>query len=128
MPALAAEGRKIDTVLCLGLFYHIYDHYGLLKLMDSFSPEHIVIDGNFLDTETPMVGLRDENTNHPNNALAEKAGQRRSAVGDLSRGGMRMLASCYDYQLHWCDWDNIADPTGCDDYTNRKRSTCILVR
>lgn len=126
MPQLAAEGARFDVILNLGFYYHIYDHYGMLGLMDAFAPKVIVIDSEFDDLDEPVVRIRKEKTWEPNNAIAEKAGQRFSAVGNASLGAMRLLAECYEYQLDWIDWSGLSPEDGCEDYRARRRFTCIL--
>ena len=126
MPVLADENQTFDVILNLGFYYHIYDHYGMLKLMDALKPKVIVIDSEIDDLDEPVVRIRKEKTWEPNNAIPEKDGQRFSAVGNPSRGTINMIAECFDYKVTWCDWTGLVDTTDCDDYVKRQRFTCIL--
>ncbi|WGW05059.1 class I SAM-dependent methyltransferase [Tropicibacter oceani] len=128
MPKLAAEGQRFDVILNLGFYYHIYDHYGMLKLMDALKPRVIVIDSEIDDLDEPVVRLRKEKTWEPNNAIAEVEGQQYSAVGNASRGAIEMMAECFDYKVAWCDWSNLTNTEECDDYVNRQRFTCLLTK
>ena len=128
MPQLIALGDHFDVILNLGFLYHIYDHYGMLKLMDMFSPKLIVIDSEIDDLDAPVVRIRKEKTWHPNNAIAEKEGQQFSAVGNPSRGTIEMLAACFDYEVAWCDWSGLTEEDGCEDYRARRRFTCFLTK
>ncbi len=129
MPHLVAGGQRFDVILNLGFFYHIYDHYGMLKLMDALQPKVIVIDSEIVDLDEAVVRIRTEKTWEPNNAIPEKEGQKFSAVGNPSRGAMELIAECFDYRLEWCDWSGLtAADEGCADYRQRRRFTCILTR
>ena len=126
MPGLVEKNQTFDVILNLGFYYHIYDHYGMLKLMDALQPKIIVIDSEIDDLDEPVVRIRKEKTWEPNNAIPEKEGQRFSAVGNPSRGTINMIAECFDYKVTWCDWTGLVDTTDCDDYVKRQRFTCIL--
>ena len=128
MPKLAAEGQRFDVILNLGFYYHIYDHYGMLKLMDALKPKVIVIDSEIDDLDEPVVRIRKEKTWEPNNAIAEVAGQKFSAVGNASRGTIELLAECFDYKVEWCDWSDLANTDECADYVERRRFTCLLTK
>jgi 2-polyprenyl-3-methyl-5-hydroxy-6-metoxy-1,4-benzoquinol methylase len=128
MPRLADEGQTFDVILNLGFYYHIYDHYGMLKMMDAFRPEIIVIDSEIDDLDEPVVRVRREKTWEPNNAIAEVEGQQYSAVGNASRGTIDLLAKCFNYKTHWCDWSDLSTDEGCKDYAARRRFTCLLTK
>lgn len=128
MPRLAELGYRFDVILNLGFYYHIYDHYGMLKLMDAFKPEIIVIDSEIDDLDAPVVRIRQEKTWNPNNAISEFEGQQFSAVGNASRGAIEMLADCFNYDVTWCDWSNLSNTAECADYVERRRFTCHLTK
>ncbi|MDP5218695.1 class I SAM-dependent methyltransferase [Ruegeria sp. 2205SS24-7] len=128
MPQLIAEKQSFDVILNLGFFYHIYDHYGMLKLMDALSPKVIVIDSEIDDLDEPVIRVRKEKTWEPNNAIAEVEGQQFSAVGTPSRGAIESIADCFDYNVKWCDWSDVGAAPGCDDYRARRRFTCLLTK
>lgn len=126
IPRLIEEGQTFDVILNLGFFYHIYDHYGMLKLMDALKPKVIVIDSEIDDFDEPVVRIREEKTWEPNNAIAEVEGQKFSAVGNASRGTIELLGECYDYKTEWCNWSKLRKGQACDDYVERRRFTCLL--
>mgnify|MGYP003624953446 FL=1 len=128
MPKMIEEGQTFDVILNLGFYYHIYDHYGMLKLMDGLKPKIIVIDSEIDDLDEPVVRIRKEKTWEPNNAIAEVEGQEYTAVGNASRGTIELLAECFNYKTHWCDWGPSTNANGCDDYSERRRFTCILTK
>ncbi len=126
LPELLAQGKTFQTILCLGIYYHVYDHYGLMTLMDQFEPEYIVIDTEGPDTMDPMVRIRLEVTDDWNNAIAQNERQKKAAVGDISRGGVAMLGESFGYKIHWCNWDDLDKPDGLERYYDRRRYTCVL--
>ncbi len=75
IPHLIEEGQTFDVILNFGFFYHIYDHYGMSKLMDALKPKVIVIDSEIDDFDEPVVRIREEKTWEPNNAIAEVEGK-----------------------------------------------------
>lgn len=128
LPQLSNSGERFDTVFCLGFYYHIYDHYGLIRLLQSLEPKYIVIDSEMDNLEEPVVRLRRENVTQPNNAAPEAFDRRFSVVGNISVGGMKLIAECLGYNIYWSDWTNLDDALGCDDYVNKSRHTCVLER
>ncbi|WP_425101493.1 class I SAM-dependent methyltransferase [Tropicibacter sp. S64] len=126
MPELAAKGETFDVILNLGFYYHIYDHAGMLKLMDALKPRLIVIDSEIDDADEPVIRVRKEKTWEPNNAIAEVEGQQYAPVGNPSRGAINLMAECYDYSVEWCDWSGLTEADGCEDYAVRRRFTCLL--
>jgi len=128
MPELLAHGYRFDTVLCLGFFYHIYDHYLLMRLMHAFGPKHIVIDSEMHPSQQAVSYIRLEQAWHPNNAIPNVAGQQRVPVGNISKGGLEALAFSLGYDVHWCDWTVPEErKSGLDDYlAENRRFTAIL--
>jgi hypothetical protein len=128
LPKLAAEKRMFDTILCLGLFYHVYDHYALLKLMHALGPQIIVIDSLFTDTEWGVTRVHFYQTFHPNNAIADVQGQEFSPVGDPSTGLLRAMAGTLGYAVDYKDWSGTKSNEGITDYLERRRFTALLVQ
>lgn len=127
LPKMKREARVFDTILCLGLFYHIYDHYALLKLMHVFSPQVIVIDSLLTDTQIPLTRVHFDRTNHPNNAIPNTPTQVFSPVGDPSTGLLRAMAGSLGYFVDFKDWSTPKSPAGLLDYIERRRFTAVLV-
>lgn len=130
LPNLISQGYHFDTILCLGFYYHIYDHYGLLKLMDAFRPQHIVIDSEMEFSQETTVWIRREKVHHPNNAITEFEGQVIFPAGNITTATMELLSECMNYKIHWCSWDLSEEDKqiGCEDYFEKRRFTCILTK
>jgi hypothetical protein len=123
---LVSSGERFDTVMCLGFYYHIYDHYGLLRRLRQLEAKYVIIDSEFDNIVEPQVRIRKEDITHPNNASEEEYFRTHSVVGNLSVGGMNLIADILGYETNWQDWDNLNEKIGCDDYVEKTRATCIL--
>jgi hypothetical protein len=115
MPQLQKQGEKFDIVLCLGIFYHVMDHYRLVKLMCGFNPRMIILDSGLINDDKPYIQLRTERTDEFLNAAA---GERESVVGFVSTGGVRMMARSLGYGVRFLDWipSQFADHANLHDY------------
>jgi len=126
IPQLVKKNRVFDTVLCLGLFYHVYDHWKLLQLMASVQPDVIVIDSLFLNNLLPVSIVHFDIVDDPSNAIASVKNQRFSPVGDPSIGLMNAMAAILGYHCHWPTYDDLGDTTGLEDYAQKLRHTAVL--
>jgi hypothetical protein len=121
--ASAAGYRKFDTVLCLGIFYHITDHYRLIRQMRSFNPSSIIFDSSFLTGDTSAVRFRQEDSSDPSNALPEHDDVSGALKGLASIGFMRQTAALSGYDMHIIPWrrDNTDHPESVEDYLDSTR-------
>lgn len=124
----AVEGQRFDTVLCLGLYYHVPDHHLLFKRMAALGPKYIIIDSEFSKAKAQVIEIWTEPTAPADATIAAFPGQAHSVVGRISRPGIEMLARAYGYDTQWCDWDMINNAGGCADYQSGLRSTCLHER
>ena len=78
MEAALAAGERYDVVGVLGIFYHIMDHFRLLRLVQGFQPRLVIVDGDFALAKNAMIQLMRESIDNPLNAIAqiERAGTR----------------------------------------------------
>jgi SAM-dependent methyltransferase len=133
LPRLFDDGDRFDTILCLGLFYHVMDHHRLMKLMTAFKPELIVMDTSLIDSDDAYVLLKTERGATPRSAALDFHRQKEVATGIVSRGGMRMLANSFGYRIFWVDWESVGVDTryGLGEYlrngpSNRRRYSFYL--
>jgi len=134
LPAFAAAGETFDVVAIFGLYYHIMDHYRLLRLVHALSPELIIIDSDFLNRPQPLIRLRLESTDKSMNSIAHVAGQDAAPVGAPSRSAMDLMANSLGYSTEWANWDTLppAQRGGLKEYFTqdewRSRDTVALRR
>ena len=133
LPAFAAAGETFDVVAIFGLYYHIMDHYGLLKLVHALSPKLIIIDSDFLNRPQPLIRLL-ESTDKFLNSIAHVAGQDAAPVGAPSRSAMDLMANSLGYSTEWANWDALprAQRGGLKEYFDqdelKSRDTVALRR
>jgi hypothetical protein len=117
LPKLLQSKEQFDVVLCLGIFYHVMDHYRLMKLMTEFSPKVIVMDTGLLDSDEPMIQLATESSQSFLNGAA-LPNSKVVPIGIMSRGGIEMMANAFHYSIYYHPWSrkSVSDPRGLGDY------------
>ncbi|MEQ8266827.1 MAG: class I SAM-dependent methyltransferase [Parvibaculum sp.] len=121
---------EADTVLCLGVYYHIMDHYHLLRLIARHRPACIIIDSGFVRSFRPMVHVKTENPSLHSSALPAFANQASEIVGLVSLGLMNQMAWNCGYRCEPVVWDKkkIADRQPVKDYMSGRRFTLRLTK
>ncbi|MBW6507638.1 MAG: hypothetical protein K0B00_12955 [Rhodobacteraceae bacterium] len=131
LEAALAAGERYEVVGVLGIFYHIMDHFRLLRLVRALGPRLIIIDGDFSQAKNAMIQLLRENVENPLNAIAQIDGQERALIGIPSIKAMEMMADALDYRCDWLDWSHVpaADRGPLADYfrpQGKCRASCLL--
>jgi Methyltransferase domain len=131
MEAETAAGRTYDVVGVLGIFYHIMDHFRLLKLVRGLRPGLVIVDGEFALRPGPVIVMARERVDNPLNAIAQVAGQDRTVIGIPSFAAMEVMADVLGLDLEWLDWDVLPqrDRAHVGDYyrpQDKRRATCLL--
>lgn len=128
----AAEGVRFDVVAVFGIFYHVMDHFRLLRLVQALGPRLVIVDSEFMRTRNPMIQLILERTDNPLNATAQVDGQELAIKGVPSFRAMQRMAEALGYAIAWTDPRQVfasGDRAGVQDYfrmTDMRRSTCAL--
>ena len=107
MEKLAATGATNDVVAVLGIFYHIMDHYRLLKLARSLHPRLMIIDSEFSTAKHPMIAIRRERTEKDLNSAAHFKGQGVAPIGLPSPSALELMADTIGYDVTWLNWDEV---------------------
>ena len=105
LPKLIERGETFDVVAVYGLYYHLMDHYGLLKLIKQLAPGLVIIDSEFHLSDAPTIRLALESTDSHLNSLAHEAEQEIAPVGIPSGRAMELMAGTLGYAVEWADWD-----------------------
>lgn len=126
------KGETYDVVAVFGIFYHIMDHFRLLKLVQALKPKVIIVDSEFMDKNWPMIQMQRENTGNVLNAASQIEGQKTAIVGYPSFKALDEMADVLGYDAVWLDWFSVpeGERKGTWDYyrTNgKRRGTCALV-
>jgi len=117
-----------DTVFCLGIYYHIMDHYYLLKQMAKLKPQTIIIDSGFVRSFRNSVHIQMEDPNLHLNALKVHDAQSTELVGFVSLGLMIQMSWNLGYSCRPVVWDpeQIQEPNSVHDYLLGRRYTVRL--
>jgi hypothetical protein len=131
MEAEIAAGRTYDVLGVLGIFYHIMDHFRLLKLVHRLRPELVIIDSEFALRPGPVIALARERVDNPLNAIAQVEGQEKTVIGIPSFSAMEVMADVLGYDITWLDWERLPEGqrAAVGDYyrlENKRRGTCLL--
>jgi len=133
LAALAAEGSQFDVVALFGIFYHVMDHYNLLKMIARLSPRLVIIDSEFCTNPAAVIRLAREKTDNDHNSIAQVPGQTKVPVGFPSRTALTWMAASLGYGVEWADWETLKprERRGLDGYFTKppewkRRDTCAL--
>jgi SAM-dependent methyltransferase len=124
------QKRSFDTIFCLGVFYHVCDHYRLLSLIARQEPQVIIIDSGFIRSFRNEVWIKSEEPARIKNALAKYPDQPMELAGQVSLGMMIQMAWNLGYSCRPVIWrrSEIADPNAVKDYVAGRRFTVRLER
>jgi SAM-dependent methyltransferase len=127
------EVNRLDTILCLGIIYHINEHFRLLQLMAALKPGAIILDGALVCSDEPKITFKPEATASKLNAIPGETQSDYALVGTMSRGLLNQWCRLNGWSLTYIPWrrEDIADAAGLRDYlvaTERPRArfTCVL--
>lgn len=127
------KGGRWDTILCLGIFYHINEHFRLLRLMAELKPSAIILDTALMTTKAPQIGFVAEETESKLNAIPGRERADKVLVGTMSRGLLDLWCNLHNWNLAYVPWlpADIPNHTSLEDYLNpekkaRARFTCVL--
>jgi len=127
--AVAAEER-FDVVALLGIFYHVMDHFRILRQIRALGPKIVIVDSEFMHSAQPYIQLLNEMTDQSLNAAPQIDGQTRAIKGVPSTGAMEKMAAAVGYGVIWLDpTETFANRMGVQDYFRagrKRRAACIL--
>ncbi|HEY0213699.1 MAG TPA: methyltransferase domain-containing protein [Paenirhodobacter sp.] len=131
MEKRVARGETFDVIGILGIFYHIMDHFRLLRLAAALKPRLMIVDSEFAARPGAVILMSRERTDKDINAIPQIAGQARAVVGIPSPKALESMADALDLSCTWLDWQEIPEeyrkPVA--DYYRvgeKRRGTCLL--
>lgn len=132
---LEASTAPVDTIMCLGLFYHINEHFRLLRLMADKKPSAIILDTALLTTDRLQIDYGIEETDNILNTVPGDENKSSDLTGSMSRGLLAKWCELSGYKLDYVPWrkSEIASPEEVRDYLdiekrNRARFTCVMTK
>lgn len=133
LPRMVAEGRTFDVVALFGLYYHVMDHYGLLKLITALQPRLVIVDSEFYLTDEPAIRVIQEGTAGILHSIPHVPGQVRAPAGIPSKTALTVMAGTLGYGVEWADWETVSSErrAGLASYYReppefKRRDTCAL--
>lgn len=116
-----------DIVLCLGFFYHVFDHIDLVRKMARFQPQTMIIDTNITASEAMGCTFKKENVAREGHSIEKqfKTFNGYNYVAWPSIPYLRSILGDFGYGFLAVDWKKIlGDNTrGLGGYLMRNRIT-----
>lgn len=122
---------SIDTVLCLGFFYHTLEHMRVLLETRRIGAETIIIDTAISASEENIISLHYETVDDTRNSIDYgKTGSAKVLVGMPSKSALSAMLDYLGFDVEFFDWqDNgVADWTDLPDYAANIRVTARAQR
>jgi hypothetical protein len=104
LPAIAKSRQHFDVILCLGIFYHVMDHFLLLRLIRSFNAKLVILDTGLINDERPYIDLAMEETGNFLNAIKSVPDQKQNVIGRVSCGGLKLMCKALGFSCEFLDW------------------------
>lgn len=121
---------RVDTIFCLGIFYHIMDHHRLLMLMARTKASTIIIDSAFVRSFRNSVHVQLEDPSAHRNALPKFRSQKSEFAGFVSLGLMIQMSWNLGFTCRPISWSpaDLSDKLSVQDYMMGRRFTLRLER
>jgi Methyltransferase domain len=119
--------ERADTVLLLGIYYHISRHVDLARLVSETGARVIILDTCILPgDEGALIRLVEESTAGEGAGIG---GSETIVVGHPSRAAIKMIFGRFGFSVEEVDWSAYPeDQTALHDYNSGNRSTFVLKR
>jgi predicted nicotinamide N-methyase len=114
--------KRADTVLLLGIYYHVSRHVDLARLVSETGASVIILDTCILPgDEDALIRLVEESTSTGSGETV--------VVGHPSRAAIKMIFGRFGFSVEEVDWSAYPkDLATLDDYNSGSRSTFVLKR
>ncbi len=119
------EQGSIDTVTCLGFFYHVTDHMALLSQIERLKPQHVIIDTAVAADPRNIVLWQVENHEFESDAVKTSDSQKVVLAGIPSKAALDLMLSSFAWKPQYYDWKKagIQNWTHIEDYQEGTRVT-----
>jgi hypothetical protein len=94
----------IDTVFCLGFFYHTLYHMQLIHLLTRLHVQYILMDTAVVKSSIALIRLYPERTDVEGNAFSAR--EKEMLVGTPSRKALAMMLAQGGYSSAFYNWHN----------------------
>jgi hypothetical protein len=118
--------EKADTVLLLGIYYHVNRHVDLARLVSETGASVVILDTRILPgDEGALIRLVEEN---PTNEASGIGDSETIIVGHPSRAAIKMIFGRFGFSVEEVDWSAQPKDNALQDYNSGNRSTFVLQR
>ena len=102
------EPRSVDTVLCLGFFYHVANHVLLLSKIARLKPQHIILDTAVAADHRSVVVFQKENPELESKAVRFDGNvQETVLVGFPSLPAIELMMSNFGWRYEYYPWHGV---------------------
>lgn len=119
------EPESIDTVMCLGFFYHVTDHMLLLSKIERLKARNLIIDTAVSADARPVVLFQREDHELESDAAKTSDAQKAVLAGIPSKAALDLMLSSFGWKPRYYDWHSagIASWREIEDYQEGTRVT-----
>jgi Methyltransferase domain len=118
--------QKADTVLLLGIYYHVNRHVDLARLVSGTGATVIILDTRILPgNEGALIRLVEESTTSEASGIGDSE---TIVVGHPSRAAIEMIFGRFGFSVEEVDWSEQPKDATLHDYNSGNRSTFVLQR
>jgi len=133
LDASVSSGERFDVVAILGIFYHVMDHFRILKQARTLGAKLIIIDSEFSTLQGNVIAVATERTDLTSNAIEGFEGNSETVVGYPTPRALEAMAKALGYDVFWSNWDALPEEqrqgVRADYFRKNKwkrRATCAL--
>ena len=104
------EPHSVDTVFCLGFFYHVANHMLLLSKIASLKPKHLILDTDLYINPHKVIALYAEDPEWEANAArigSDRIGPdapKHIVSGVPSKAALELMLSNFGWNFAYFDW------------------------
>jgi len=99
------EPHSVDTVFCLGFFYHITNHMLLLSKIARLKPKYLILDTAIhFDPNNVILLYTEDPEGEANAASIEPDAPERALCGAPSKGALQLMLSNFGWSFAYYDW------------------------
>jgi hypothetical protein len=118
------EPHSVDTVFCLGFFYHVANHMLLLSKIARLKPKYLILDtALYLDPHNVIALYEDDPEGEANAARIGADAPDRAVCGAPSKGALELMLSSSDGALPIMTGTERVSIDDCVDYHEGWRVT-----
>ena len=113
------EPNAFDVVFCFGFFYHIVDHFNLIKEIKRMNPKYLILDTAITINSQPVIELRKEIPDKEGGAINNfRNNLEWVVVGYPSKLAVELILTSHGFAFKYYDWLTkcIQDWTDITDY------------